>query len=164
LNRRSTITLNWRPAGAPARRRDDFVEVAFVQPEAVEPPLVDRSDITARLENWGRWARSAGGSGAASMTGSICDSMRNAAGQRATREGDRGPSINANDAASIGRAMTRLTLNQRRLLGLLYIDEHRPGFVAARLGIRLAEFERQQMEAMDAVDVILSSYQSSKRK
>lgn len=164
-DRRSTITLKWRPAGAPARHHDDFVEVPFAQPEAVEPPPVDRSAIEARLLNWGRWAKSSDGpAGAACMTGAICESMRKAAGGGAASTGEPGATIDANDAVLVGRAMIKVTFDQRRLLGLLYVDEQRKGFIAALLRILPQEFDRYLADAQDAIDAAISSYQNSNSK
>lgn len=83
--RRATITRSWRPPGAPARRVDDFQEVA-AEPEPAKPQPArqvevreERRSIGRRLENWGMWANMdnrGGGSGADSMTGVICESMR----------------------------------------------------------------------------------------
>jgi len=164
--RRTTITRNWRPAGAPARRHDDFAEVAFVAPSpAPEPPAVDRSAIAERLENWGRWCRSSEGSTAAAcMTGAICESMLRWAGGGEPRAAGVGPVIDSNDAALLGRAMVKLTLDHRRLLGLLYVDEKRKQFIGALLRIPPSDFDKQLCEAQDAIAAVLTVYQNSNSK
>jgi len=156
-DRRSTITLNWRPMGTPARRRDDFAEVAFVAPApAPQPPAVDRSAIEERLLNWGRWAKSADGPfAAACMTGAICDTMRKAAGLVEYSLNNSSQAIDTNDAALVGRAMVRIDFDQRRLLGLLYVEQERKGLIAAMLRIPPLEFDRHLVEAQDAIDAAL---------
>jgi hypothetical protein len=164
--RRTTITRSWRPAGAPARRHDDFVEVAFAAPAPEpEPPAVDRGAIVQRLENWGRWCRSSDGAlAAASMTGAICESMLRAAGGGEPRAAGAGPSINSDDAAQVGRAMVKVTFDQRRLLGRLYVDEARKGLIAAMLRIPPLEFDKHLAAAQDAIEAVLSASQNSNSK
>lgn len=126
---------------------------------------MDRSAIAERLENWGRWCRSSDGAmAAASMTGAICESMLRWAGGGEPRTARTGPAIDSNDAALLGRAMVRLTLDQRRLLGLLYVDEKRKGFIAALLRILPREFDRHLAAAQDAISIAISVCQNSNSK
>lgn len=129
------------------------------------PPSVDRSEISARLENFGRWARSSdGGAGAACMTGAICESMLRAAGGGEPRASGAGPAIDSNDAALVGRAMVKLDFDHRRLLGRLYVDELRKGLIAAMLRIPPLEFDKHLGLAQDAIASILSTLQNSNSK
>jgi hypothetical protein len=142
------------------------VEVEFAPPvKSVEPPAVDRSAISQRLENWGRWAKSSEGStGAACMTGAICDSLRKAAGAGEPTTSGSGPAINSDDAVMVGRAMVKITLDQRRLLGLLYVEDQRKAFIAALLRIQPLDFDRHLAAAQDAIELALSMYQNSDTK
>lgn len=171
-DRRATITLNWRPAGQPARRVDDFAEVPYT------PRLVTRatdnlpkqpcrqSDIAARLENWAKWAKSGEGpTAAACMTGAICETLRKAVeGIRPSESADM-RSIDSNDAVLIGRAMVRLTLDQRRLLGLYYVDGERKGFIAAMMRFPVGRFDHKLVQAQDELEEIAARlYQNSNSK
>jgi len=165
-DRRTTITRSWRPPGAPARRYDDFVEIASAAPAPEpEPPAMDRGAIVQRLENWSRWCRSSDGAmAAASMTGAICESMLRWAGGGEPRAASAGPAIDSNDAALVGRAMVRITLDQRQLLGRLYVDEARKGLIAAMLRIPPLEFDKHLAAAQDAIEAVLSASQNSNSK
>lgn len=170
IEQRKTITLNWRPAGTPARRIDDFAEVPYATAAArVELPAPapgpDRSGITQRCENWGRWAKSSEGPvAAASMTGAICESLRRAELGTASTviPGER--AIDTADAVLVGRAMVRLSLDQRRILGLLYVDGQRKGFIAALVRFHPDDFEQRLAAAQDALSAALSVYQNSNSK
>lgn len=155
MTERRTITLNWRPAGEPARRRDDFAEVPYT------PPLVTRatdarstasarSDIVPRLENWARWATSGEGpTAAACMTGAICETLRKAAEGIMPGQGADLRSIDTNDALLIGRSMVRLSLDQRKLLGLYYVDGSRKGYIAALMRFPPSMFDSRLLQAQE---------------
>lgn len=172
IEQRKTITRNWRPHGAPARRIDDFAEVPCAPAPAPAPaahsapaPGVDRSGIANRLENWGRWAKSSEGPvAAACMTGAICESLRRAElGTASTvMPGER--SIDTADAVLLGRAMVKLSLDQRRILGLLYVDGARKPYIAALVRFPTGDFEKRLAAAQDALANVLSLYQNSNSK
>ena len=169
MERRATITLNWRPAGEPARRIDDFAEVPHHAANDALPPapleVAGGREIGSRLDNWGRWAKSAEGPfAAACMAGAICESLRRAA-EGSARNMDAGArSIDSSDAVLIGRAMVEVTLDQRKLLGLLYVDGARKGYIAALLRFHPHEFDKRLTEAQDALVAALSLYQNSNSK
>lgn len=116
--------------------------------------MTERRGIESRLENWGRWAKSSDGPRAAAcMTGAICDAMQRAKhGTPSAHPGDyQTRSIDTHDAVLIGRAMVRLTLDQRRLLGLHYVDSQRAGYIAALLRFHPHDFDRRMVDAQSAV-------------
>lgn len=169
IEQRKTISLNWRPAGTPARRVDDFAEVPYataaVRPPPAPAPGPDRSAIIQRLENWGRWAKSSEGPvAAACMTAAICESMRRAElGTASTATlGERG--IDTADAVLVGRAMVKVTLDQRRILGLLYVDGARKPYIAALVRFHPDDFDQRLAAAQDALSAALSLYQNSNSK
>lgn len=170
IEQRKTISLNWRPAGTPARRVDDFAEVPYATPAArVEPPAPapgpDRSRITQRLENWGRWAKSSEGPvAAASMTGAICESLRRAELGTASIAVPGERAIDSADAVLVGRGMVKLTLDHRRILGLLYVDGARKPYIAAFVRVHPDDFEQHLTAAQDALSAALSMCQNSNSK
>lgn len=123
--------------------------------------MIERRGIESRLENWARWAKSGdhGPRGAACMTGAICDAMYKAAHGVPTVPGGEYVirSIDTNDAVLIGRAMVRITLDQRRLLGLHYVDSQRAGYIAALLRFHPQDFDRRMAEAQDAVARVVAA-------
>lgn len=98
------------------------------------------------------------------MTGAICESMLRAAGGGAPVASAASPAIDANDAVLVGRAMVKIAFDQRRLLGLLYVDEQRRGFIGALLRIPPREFDKYLAEAQDAIEAGLASLQGSNSK
>ena len=115
-------------------------------------------DIVARLENWAMWATSSDGPrGAACMTDAICETLRRAKEGPAHSSGLAYRSIDTNDAVLIGRAMVRLTLNHRRILGLHYVDGQRRGFIAALLRFPPLEFDKRFAEAHAAIEAALNT-------
>lgn len=167
--RRATITLNWRPAGEPARRIDDFAQVPYEPPhptratDAANLPPAHGREIEPRLENWARWATSGEGpTAAACMTGAICETLRKAAQGITSTVDPTGRGIDTHDAVLIGRAMVRIGLDHRRLLGLFYVDRERKGYIAALMRFPPLEFDRRMIEAQEAIEAALSkSYQNS---
>lgn len=93
------------------------------------------------------------------MTGAICDAMYKAKhGVPSALAGDYViRSIDTNDAVIIGRAMVRLTLDQRRLLGLHYVDSQRAGYIAALLRFHPQDFDRKMAEAQNAVACVVGA-------
>lgn len=115
-------------------------------------------DIEDRLLNWARWCTSSdGGVAAACITGAICESLRKAS--LGVLPGGCGghQSIDTADAVEIGRGMVRLDLNQRRLLGLHYVDQARSGYIAALLRFPRADFEKRMQAAQDALEAVLAA-------
>jgi hypothetical protein len=162
LIERRTLTLNWRPTGTPARRRDDFAELRCDPPlvtratDALAKPVQLRDDISARLENWARWAK--GGEGpvaAACMTGAICETMRKAVEGTLPSQCTDARGIDTNDAAFIGRAMVRLPLEQRKLLGLYYVDGSRKGYIAALMRFKTETFDARLLRAQLDLDEVI---------
>ena len=123
--------------------------------------MTERRGIESRLENWARWATSGeqGPRGAACMTGAICAAMEKAKnGGIAVAGGDYViRSIDTNDAVIIGRAMVRITLDQRRLLGLHYVDSQRSGYIAALLRFPPLEYDRRLADAQSAVARVVAA-------
>lgn len=123
--------------------------------------MIERRGNESRLENWARWAKSGdhGPRGAACMTGAICEAMYKAAhGVPSVPGGDYViRSIDTNDAVLIGRAMVRLTLAQRPLLGLYYVDSQRAGYIAALLRFHPQDFDRRMTEAQNAVACVVGA-------
>lgn len=113
-------------------------------------------DIEDRLLNWARWCTSSDGRvAAACITGAICESLRKAS--LGVLPGGMGGhlSIDTGDAVEIGRGMVRLDLNQRRILGLHYVDGQRSGYIAALLRFPRDDFEKCMQVAQDALEVAL---------
>ena len=161
---RSKITLNWRPTGAPAPRRDDFAEVAAEPVPARPKPArqVERRSIGRRLENWGMWANmdSRGGrSGADCMTGAICESMRrNALGEigPAAVASDR---IDVLDAERINRGIAGIEEGHRWVLHWTYVVCARPWGVAGACGFPTREYAARLAAAQAAIEGILGAQQ-----
>jgi DNA-directed RNA polymerase specialized sigma24 family protein len=120
--------------------------------------LTHPRDIEDRLLNWARWCTSSdGGVAAACITGAICESLRKASlGVLPGGAGGHHPSIDTADAAEIGRGMVRLDLNQRRLLGLHYVDGQRSAYIAALLRFPRHDFEPRMERARQALEAALA--------
>lgn len=161
--RRTTITLAWRP-GTPTRRVDDFTEVdhaAGPAPATSAPARqVERRSIGRRLENWGAWANAASSRGGGSdvMTAVICENMRrNAVGELhpPAPVNDR---IDTTDAERINRAFVRLSAIHRGVLHWTYIVGAKPwaiagacGFPSREYGVRLGDAQAAIEEAAGGV-------------
>jgi hypothetical protein len=119
--------------------------------------LTERRDIGWRLENWAAWCLGSEGGGSRNtcMTGVIHDMGRQANGIDVPPPIIAGRRIDSNDAYLVGRAMIRVTFDQRRLLGLHYVDAQRKGYIAALLRFPPALFERKLGEAQAAVEAVL---------
>lgn len=136
--RRATISLNWRPAGTPARRIDDFAELPHLPtndvPAPAAPARPDRREIGLRLENWARWNNANESRGPSSQTGAICERLRRAAEGTATTSGER-RSIDEQDALLLERGMRELETRHRMLLWWCYIRQAMPEVVCRKMGI-----------------------------
>jgi hypothetical protein len=164
---RTKITLTWRPAGAPARRHDDFIEIggASATTRTVTPrplqivPARRAADIGRRLENWGMWANldnRPGAGRAACMTGAICDSMRrHAAGVigPAAAVHDR---INVPDAELINAGMTRIEQQHRAVLNWTYVVCAKPWAVAGACGFPTCEYGERLAAAQAAIESVVN--------
>lgn len=154
--RRTTITVGWRP-GRPTLRQDDYREVTHFQPvnrpRPAPPPLEQRA-IESRLINWARWNTAAMGSRvAASQTGAICDRLRRAA------EGDQDNSqerrkLDEADALLIERNLWKLRGAQRSLLRMHYVNGWKWAVICRVLGRRVskATFEILLANAQEAIE------------
>lgn len=98
------------------------------------------------------------------MTGAICESLRRAELGTAsiTIPGER--AIDTADAVLVGRAMVRLSLDQRRILGLLYVDGARKPYIAALVRFHPDDFDKRLAAAQEALADALSLYQNSNSK
>lgn len=161
IERRPTITRGWRPAGAPARRLDDFQEVSAVPTPAVPPQparQVERRSIGRRLENWGMWANMdnrPGGSRSDCMTGVICESMRrHAVGELhpAAPVNDR---IDVPDAEHINVGITRIPEPHRWVLHWTYVVCAKPWGVAGACGFPSREYDQRLAAAQAAIEEIV---------
>lgn len=107
-------------------------------------------DIGWRLENWARWVSDDGPRPGMCMVGRLVHRKEREEQPVATVcERRRTDEV---DAVLIGRAMVRITIDQRRLLGLHYVDEQRDGFIAALLRFPAPEFDRRMAIAQHAVE------------
>lgn len=122
--RRITISLNWRPAGAPARRHDDFAEVPYTRPQPqrrAAPEHPDTGDIDQRLQNWGRWANSDYRRINRTATAVFCDRLRREAGLQESHSDER-RRLDDDDAYRIELGLHPLRGTQKRILRLHYVD------------------------------------------
>lgn len=134
-DRRSTITLNWRPAGQPARRMNDFAEVAYEPPvEAPKPPAPDRRSIGLRLENWGRMVRP-DRPRSISPTAAFCDRLKREAMGDCSGVDDR-RSVDEADAWLLESCMRELSTQHRRMLWLCYVEMESPDAICRKLSIK----------------------------
>jgi hypothetical protein len=118
--------------------------------------LTKYRDIESRLENWARWATSSeGGTAAACITGAICENMRKASTGVLSGGTVVLSQIDSADAVLIGRAIVRIDFNQRRLLGLHYIDAERSSYIAAMLRFPRHDFEHRMKLAREALEAAL---------
>ncbi|MGI4717223.1 MAG: hypothetical protein ACRYGO_07360 [Janthinobacterium lividum] len=154
--RRTTITVGWRP-GRSTMRQDDYTEVTHFQPvnrPRPAPPPPERREMASRLENWARWTTAPMGSRvAASQTGAICDRLRRAA------EGDQDNSqerrkLDEADALLIERNLWKLRGTQRSLLRMHYVNGWKWAVICRVLGRRVskATFEILLVNAQEAIE------------
>jgi hypothetical protein len=166
--RRATITLGWRPPGAPARRIDDFCEAAPTPAVSKPAParVIERRSIGRRLENWGMWANNApssvGGRGN-NMTAVICENMRRLAG------GELGPAasvddrIDVVDAERIQAALIKIDEMHRWVLNWTYVMCAKPWAVAGACGFPSKEYGVRLGDAQAAIESVagaLGAYRS----
>ena len=117
--------------------------------------MTELRDIESRLQNWAAWATASEGSRqAACMTAAVCDAMRRASGAEPSCSEPRRV-IDSADAYLVSRAMIKVTFDQRRLLGLKYVDDQREGYIAALLRFPPLDFGRKLVEAQSAVEAVL---------
>lgn len=117
----------------------------------------ERRSIESRLENWSRWATAGDGARAAAcMTGAICEAMRKAQHGTATPTEYGVRSINTDDAVLVARAMVKVTFTNRRMLGLVYVDGQRRGYIAALLRFAHHEFDAKLAEAQADIAAVLA--------
>jgi len=122
--RRTTISLNWRPAGEPARRRDDFAEVPYAQPQPQrrqDPAHPDVGDIDQRLKNWGRWANADYRRINRTATAAFCDRLRREAGLHQDHSDER-RRLDDDDAYRIELGLHLLRGTQKGILRMHYVD------------------------------------------
>lgn len=164
IERRATITLNWRPAGEPARRFDDFAELPRVAANDAPVPAApedDRREIGSRLENWARWlTTSTGPRAASSPTAAFCDRLRlEAEGDTSKSPGER-RRIDEDDALLIELAMRGLETKHRLLLYWCYIRQAQPEVVCRKMSIAhkpATVFVDQFRQAQAAVQWLLDN-------
>lgn len=112
-------------------------------------------DIDARLINWASWLYSLEShKGATSITGIICESMRNAAlGNVWSGNNVREP-IDEHDAQIIEHAMRSLIKPKRDALRLHYVERTRWQIVCRRAHVRVSRehFEMVMRQAREAVE------------
>ena len=155
--RRTTITVGWRPA-RPTLRQDDYREVTHFQPvnrPRPAPPPPEQRAIESRLINWARWTTAPMGSRvAASQTGAICDRLRRAA------EGDQDNSqerrkLDEADALLIERNLWKLRGTQRSLLRMHFVLGWRWAAIMRLLGkpVKKATFEILLANAQEAIEL-----------
>jgi len=123
-DRRTTISLNWRPAGVPARRYDDFAELPYAHPaphrqDDAAPP--DTGEIDQRLKNWGRWANADYRRINRTATAAFCDRLRREAGLHQVHSDER-RRLDDDDAYRIERALDPLRGTQKAILRMHYVD------------------------------------------
>jgi hypothetical protein len=157
--RRTTITLKWRPAGPPARRLDDFVEV---RAESAQAPYrqrpaerqVERRSIGRRLENWGAWANAgpSRGGGADNMTAVICENMRRHAVGELHPPAPVNDRIDVLDAERINRAFIKLPEIHRGVLHWTYVVCAKPWAVAGACGFPTREYGVRLGDAQAAIE------------
>lgn len=165
-NRRTTITLGWRPPGAPARRVDDFLEVPAASAPVQQRPVrqVERRSIGRRLENWGQWANMdnrGGGSGADCMTGVICESMRRHAVGELHPPAPVNDRIDVPDAERINLGITRIAEEHRWVLHWTYVVGAKPWAVAGACGFLAREYAARLVAAQQAIEAVAGLPQNS---
>lgn len=156
--RRNTITLNWRPAGEPARRIDDFAEIPhLVAPAPVRQQLErrdERRSIGRRLENWGAWSSNAPsrGGGSNNMTAVICENMRRHAVGELHPPAPVNDRIDVPDAERINRAFVKLSEIHRGVLHWTYVVGAKPWAVAGACGFLTREYGVRLGDAQAAIE------------
>ena len=138
IERREKITRNWRPAGEPARRMDDFAEIPHLAVAAAPPTAAakqdERREIGARLENWARYYTQSERQIEVSPTGRIIERAKLAAGIVEDGTNER-RAFDEYDAMIIERTMRHLTTQHRMLLWWCYIRQAQPEMVCRKMSI-----------------------------
>lgn len=113
--------------------------------------MTEPKDIGERLTNWGDWCNGSTSRPGLSQTGAICDQLRRAA-VGIEWDGVERRHVDEADAVLIGRAIVRVHMDYRRLLGLHYVDRVRPGLIAAMLRFSVREYEGRLSAAQAAIE------------
>lgn len=113
--------------------------------------MTEPRDIGDRLTNWAEWCLGVTSRGPACMTGAICEKLRKEA-EGSQWDGVERRHVDEADAVLIGRAIVRIHMDFRRLLGLHYIDKARPGYIAAMLRFHPREYEGRLAAAQKAIE------------
>ena len=117
--------------------------------------MIENHDIDARLINWANWLYSLDSrKGATSITGIICESMRNAAlGNVWSGNHVREP-VDERDAQIIERAMPHLIKPKRDALKLHYVERTRWQIICRRAHVRVSRehFDMVMRQAREALE------------
>lgn len=163
-DRRTTISLIWRPTGAPARRYDDFDEVpaeaAPIQQKSA--CQVERRAIGRRLENWGQWANARGIVEASSNAAAIYENARRAGLVDQNRLSQTyAQHIDVADAERINTALTEIDARHLGVLQGTYVSCLKPwavagacGFLTREYGVRLGDAQAAMEAAVGGVGEI----------
>ncbi|MFK3738966.1 hypothetical protein [Massilia sp. TN1-12] len=158
-DRRSTITLNWRPAGQPARRVDDFAEVPYTPRNATrrqERQDHASSPIHERLQNWARWANAKERFIARSATAAFCDRLKKEAGLLESFSDER-RRMDDEDAYLIELSLFHLRGTQKAILRMHYVEGRawQPIMRVLQFPVRRELFESLLRTAQAAVELMV---------
>lgn len=163
--RRAKITLGWRPAGAPARRHDDYLEVP-VEPEPVDAQSarqVERRDIESRMQNWVRWCSTWGcyprgdEDSAARAIRLAYEAKFGCAGSASKERRE----IDEQDAMLIERSLWKLPPVQREILRLHYVRRREWFDICRIVGVKVSRrgFADRLAEAQAAIAALVETEQ-----
>jgi hypothetical protein len=167
--RRTTLGLNWRPTGTPARRVDDFAEIPYAEPQPKrhgEPAAPGMGEIDQRLQNWARWNNAEYRIINRSPTAVHCDRLRREAGQEVSYSDER-RSIDETDAYMIERGLFQLRGTQKAILRMAYAEGRRWQPILRVLGFSVKRelfdslMQNAQLAISGAVELVA---QQDKRK
>lgn len=166
-DRRSTITLNWRPAGQSARRIDDFAEVPYTPRNATRRQ--ERQDHTSspiheRLQNWARWANAKERHIARSATAAFCDRLKKEAGLLESFSDER-RRMDDEDAYQIERGLFHLRATQKAILRYHYVEGRswQPIMRVLQLPVRRELFESMLRTAQAALELMVEKNMEKQR-
>ena len=157
--RRATITRSWRPP-APARRLDDFVEVAAEPEQQPEPTrLVERRDIESRMQNWVRWCSTWGGyprgnEDSAARAIRVAFEAKYGCTSSASEERRQ---IDEQDAMLIESCWRKLPTVQREILKLHYVRRRAWFDICRIVGVKVSKrgFAERLAEAQAAIECLI---------
>lgn len=159
--RRTTITRSWR-APTPARRIDDFVEVA-AEPEPQPEPArqVERRAIESRMQNWVRWCSTWGcyprgdEDSAARAIRIAYEAKFGCAGNASAERRE----IDEQDAMLIERSLWQLPPVQRDILRLHYVRRRAWFDICRIVGVRVSRrgFAERLAEAQAAIESLIDN-------